>query len=146
MKPKPHKLHTLHVDDNTNSESESELFIDTIEEVNSLTMDEWKETILVNNVPVKFQLDTGAKCNVMSLATLKATCSEPKIRRKDVPLKSYSGHLIKPMGITSLTCRHRDQDFQVDFYIVREDVQAILGAKTCQEMMMVQRIYRRHSK
>lgn len=95
---KPHKLHTLHVDDNTNSESESELFIDTIEEVNSLTMDEWKETILVNNVPVKFQLDTGAKCNVMSLATLKATCSEPKIRRKDVPLKSYSGHLIKPMG------------------------------------------------
>lgn len=141
MKPKPHKLHTLHVDDNTNSESESELFIDTIEEVNSLTMDEWKETILVNNVPVKFQLDTGAKCNVMSLATVKATCSEPKIRRKDVPLKSYSGHLIKPMGITSLTCRHRDQDFQVDFYIVREDVQAILGAKTCQEMKMVQRIY-----
>lgn len=141
MKPKPHKLHTLHVDDNTNSESESELFIDTIEEVNSLTMDEWKETILVNNVPVKFQLDTGAKCNVMSLATLKATCSEPKIRRKDVPLKSYSGHLIKPMGITSLTCRHRDQDFQVDFYIVREDVHAILGAKTCQEMKMVQRIY-----
>lgn len=39
MKPKPHKLHTLHVDDNTNSESESELFIDTIED---LSMDEWK--------------------------------------------------------------------------------------------------------
>lgn len=86
MKPKLHKLHTLHVDDNTNSEYESELFIDTIEEVNYLSMDEWKEKILVNNIPVKFQLDTGAKCNVMSLATLKATCSEPKIQRKNVPL------------------------------------------------------------
>lgn len=42
MKPKPHKLHTLRVDDNTYSESEWELFIDTIEEVNSLSMDEWK--------------------------------------------------------------------------------------------------------
>lgn len=45
------------------------------------------------------------------------------------------------MGIISLTCRHRDQDFHVDFYIVREDVQAILGANTCQEMKMLQRIY-----
>lgn len=72
------------MDDKTNPESELVLFIDTIEEVNSMPMDEW---ILSHNVTAKYQLDTGAKCNVMSFAALKAACSEPIIQQKGVPLR-----------------------------------------------------------
>ena len=139
QKLKPRKLNTVDVD--TDSESDNELYVATIETVNSLAFDEWSETIHVNNVPVKFQLDTGAKCNVISLSTLTAVCPEAKIHKQEVPLRSYSGHLIKPIGVTSITCRYRDQDFKVNFYIVKSEVQAVLGAKTCQEMRMIQRIH-----
>lgn len=108
MKLKLYKFYIFYVDDNINFESELELFIDIIEEVNFLIMDEWKEIIFVNNVFVKFQLDIGVKCNVMFLVILKVICSEFKIWRKDVLFKLYFGYFIKFMGIIFFICCYRD--------------------------------------
>lgn len=137
---KPRKLNTVDVE--TDADDDHKLYVATLETVNTLQFDEWSETIYINNVPVEFQLDTGAKCNVISLSTLKVVCpAEVKIQKQEVSLRSYSGHLIKPMGVASLTCRYRDQDFHVNFYIVKGDVQAVLGAKAFQEMQMLKRIF-----
>ena len=138
QKPKPRKLNTVDVD--TDSESDNELYVATIETVNSLAFDEWSKTMHDNHVPEKFQLDTGEKCNIISLSTWKAVRPDSKIQKQEVPLRSYSGHL-KKKGFTSITCRDRDQDFKVNFYIVKSEVQAVLEAKTCQEMRMLQRIH-----
>ncbi|CAG2214759.1 unnamed protein product [Mytilus edulis] len=64
-----------------------------------LNTDEWTETINVNDVPVNFQLDTGAKCNVLSLNKLKTICSHPIITKQVSPLRSYSGHIIDTVGV-----------------------------------------------
>ena len=60
----------MNVLDISDTESE-ELFVAMIEKsVNTIQTDEWVETMFINNVPIKFQLDTEAKYNVLSNTTL----------------------------------------------------------------------------
>ncbi|CAG2241537.1 unnamed protein product [Mytilus edulis] len=61
--------------------NDDELFVATIDD-SELNTDEWTETINFNDVPVNFQLDTGAKCNVLSLHKLKTICSHPIITKQ----------------------------------------------------------------
>ena len=92
-------------------------------------------------MPISFQLDTGARCNVMSLNTLECTNLNPKLQPSDAPLKSYSGHMIDTVGMVYLPCVYKGQMTSVKFYIVDGDVQSVLGAKTCQTMGLVKRIH-----
>ena len=59
QKPKPTKLNTFDAD--TDSESDNELYIATIETVNSLAFDQWSETIHVNYV---CEVSIGHRCQV----------------------------------------------------------------------------------
>ncbi|CAC5366659.1 unnamed protein product [Mytilus coruscus] len=80
-------MHTLDIC----GESDDELFDATIDD-SELNTDEWTKTISVKDVPVSFQLDTGAKCIVLSLHKLKTMCSHPIITEQVTLLRSYSGH------------------------------------------------------
>ena len=127
----PQKLNVLDISD---TESE-ELFVAMIEKsVNTI------QTMIINNVPIKFQLDTGAKCNVLSKTTLNTLIIQTTILKPDAPLRSYSGHLIEPVGVVHLQCTRSNQIYNVKFYIVDRDVQPVIGAKTCQVMRLVKRI------
>ena len=134
----PKKLNVLDISD---TESE-ELFVAMIEKsVNTIQTDEWVETMIINNVPIKFQLDTGAKYNVLSKTTLNTLSIQTTILKPDAPLRSYSGHLIEPVGVVHLTCTRNNQIYNVKFYIVDRDVQPVIDAKTCQVMKLVKHIH-----
>ena len=118
------------------------LFVALIEKsVNAIQTEEWVETMIINNVPIKFQLDTGEKCNVLSKTTLNTLIIQTTILKPDAPLRSYSGHLIEPVGVVHLTSTRNNQIYNVNFYIVDRDVQPVIGAKTCQVMRLVKRIH-----
>ena len=53
-------VHLLEEDD-----SDDELFVGCITSINTEELSEWYEELTVQNKAVKFQLDTGAKCNVL---------------------------------------------------------------------------------
>jgi hypothetical protein len=99
------------------------------------------ETMIINNVPIKCQLDTEAKFNVLSKTTLNTLNIQTTILKPDAPLRSYSGHLIEPVGAVHLTCARSNQNYNVKFYIVDRDVQLVIGAKTCQVMKLVKCIH-----
>jgi len=46
-------------------DSDDELFVGCITSINTVELSEWYEELTVQNKAVKFQLDTGAKCNVL---------------------------------------------------------------------------------
>jgi hypothetical protein len=59
------KIHTIE----SNSSSDDECYVGSIETpVHSLD-NTWYETLEIGNQPIRFQLDTGAKYNVMSTKT-----------------------------------------------------------------------------
>ena len=95
----------------------------------------------INNVPITFQLDTGAKSNVLSKTTLNTLSIQTTIHKPDAPLRSYSGYLIEHVGVVHLACTRNNQNYNVKFYIVNRDVQQVIGAKTYQVLKLVNRIH-----
>ena len=108
--------------------------------VNSLT-NEWLLNAEICNKTVKLQLDTGAKCNVMSEKTLKLIDAHNELRQSNSILRSYSGHNLETVGHAVLPVKVKDQTYTVKFQIVKmEQAETILGAETCTEMNLIQRI------
>ena len=123
--------------------SEDELFIAMVQQVNSIQEenDEWTETLIINNTEIKFQLDTGAKCNVMSKSTFETTNLDLAFSKSDAPLRSYSGHIIKTLGSVILPCKYRKKMYQIKFHVINSEVQPVISAETCKEMGLVKRIH-----
>ncbi|XP_062574225.1 uncharacterized protein K02A2.6-like [Saccostrea cucullata] len=79
--------------------SDEEFFIGSVN-VNGDNHDvEWYETVKVKDTYIHFQLDTGAKCNVLSSADLKKIDKNWKVTPTCSPLKSFSGHNIRCAGL-----------------------------------------------
>lgn len=122
-------------DGESSSENDS-LYVNKIEEGSQL---DWQETIRVNNQKFIVKLDTGAQCNVISNEIAK------KIGAKIKPtntknLTSFSKHKLKVIGETVLNCKIKNITSEIKFKVINEEVPAILGNKSCQELGLILRI------
>ena len=100
-----HKQRVNTVDDSDSSDTE--YFVGTINQKDISTVNTgWYKTIEVEGVKVNFQLDTGAKCNIISHRVFKtlSRASDKKMTKSRARLTSYSGHHIKTLGTSNLTC------------------------------------------
>ena len=50
-------------------------------------------------------------------------------------LTSYSGHHIKTLGTTNLTCVCKNAEHNVQFFVTEMDSTAILGVEACQRLV-----------
>lgn len=126
------------------SDSESEeLFLGYIcADINTVET-EWSENIEINDRTVRFQLDTGAKCNVLPLTTFKElglNCDQLALSKTN--LKSYSGHRVKPVGNIILQCKYQDHVSDNSFEVVDLPSEPILGSASCSAMGLVKRTYK----
>jgi len=133
---KKHNVH--HVDKSSDSESESEFYVGMIT-VNAVNTD-WLIETNIKNKPVKMQLDTGAKCNVMSVNTFENLKLKCHVEKTDSILKSYSGHTMTTEGIVSLPVKVKDSVYEINFHLVQPNVETILGAEACVKMNLVKRV------
>jgi hypothetical protein len=123
------------------SENEDDQFyVGYIDTVNAVDLSEWQEYLKINNKQVAVQLDTGAKCNVMSLKTFQNTEVKEKIQATAAQLKSNSGHAINIHDTATLLCKQKDNTYKIKFFIAEADVPSILSAQTCTELKLVQRV------
>ena len=134
---KPRKVHYVQ----ENSSDDDQLFVGSVETVHAVDMKEWHESLKITNKVVQEQLDTGAMCNVISLKTLQSLGIKLEVKKPEAQLKSYSGHMIKTRGVTTLPCEHKGQQYQVKFHIVDIDAPPVLSAQTCKELGLVKRIH-----
>ena len=83
---------------NTVDSSDTEYFVGTIHQKDISAVNKgWYKTIEIEGVKVNFQLDTGAKCNIISHGVFKtlSRASDKKMTKSRARLTSYSGHNIK---------------------------------------------------
>ena len=99
--------------------------------------EEWSTTLDVSSVPVKFHLDTGAKCNVLNKHTFRKLQVSTPVDKLDYKLKSYSNHIIPAEGIVHLPVKHDNIDHMLKFYIVDLEAPNVLGAETCKNLDLV---------
>ena len=78
-------IHYVEEDEDSNEE----LFVGCITSVNAVNMGEWYEDIRIGSKTVKFQLDTGAKVNVISAKVIQDLDIGCHHEKTQVKLKSY---------------------------------------------------------
>ena len=115
--------HELDMDD-----SDDDLF-----EVHGLqsvaTKNEIHCSVNVNGQDVPMKIDTGAKCNVMSLQLFKAIRSNEKINREtSISLIAYGGTTMQTLGTTTINGVLSNQTHvSLVFHIIDKQVSTILG-------------------
>ena len=100
---------------------------------------DWKATILLNKQKTTFKLDTGAQCNVISKDKYNQISTKP-LRPSHARLMAFGGAKLNPCGKTTISCRHKDKQYAVEFEVVDQNVPNILGLKACTEMNLIQRV------
>ena len=110
-------------------------------------MGEWYEDLSIGSKTVKFQLDAGAKVNVVSYKVIQNLDIECHFKKSQATLKSYSGHQIPAKGVMTLPCEYKSKVFHVKFHVVDVEAPAVPSAQTCKDMGLLARInsFQQHS-
>ena len=81
---------------------------------------------------INIKIDTGAKCNVISLQFFKSLkVDSPMMCPSGIKLLSYSGDKIDTCGKVLLECTYRNIPQKIHFYVVNKPVMPIVGLQTC---------------
>ncbi|XP_065226097.1 uncharacterized protein LOC135849531 isoform X2 [Planococcus citri] len=113
--------------------------VDAVE--NNTNVDEWYETIKVNNTEIKMKLDCGAQCNVMPFNILKKIDKSIKPIPSNIRLSLYGKQSkIETIGSVILKCRVRKRFRKIKFQVVDCCDNVILGLKSCHNLNLVRRV------
>jgi hypothetical protein len=84
-------------------------------------------TLKLDGMAVKLKVDTGAKCNVMPLDTLRRVSPNKHINEEEkVELEAYGGHTFFSEGTTTFDCYRNNNTHKILFHIVDKPGQRIL--------------------
>ena len=120
-------------EDSDSGDSEHSLFIGAITSKTKVTGDECHTSLQVQNLTVRFKVDTGSQVNILPQAMYDKLSTKPLMTKPVTKLTSYSGGNLKVVGCTRLMCEHR----QLEFHIVDTTQDPILGLSASQELGIV---------
>ena len=103
--------------------------------------DDWTIKSIIYDNEIQMQIDTGARCNVISQNVLKQMKIKTALKKTDSKLRSYSGHTIKPLGSIKLPCYFNNNIYEIEFQVIEQNATTILGSETCQKIGLIRRRY-----
>ena len=95
----------------------------------------WNAALKIHSRDIKFKIDTGAQCNVMSFMQ----ASKQPLSRSKARLVAFGGQRITPVGKAVLLCEHKNKFRPIEFEVV-DNVSNVLGLGTCEELGLVKRV------
>ena len=142
MSRRPKPVHTVESDDDYDEIKTVEL--NPVDEINAVAARKFPKrlfaTINVGKTPVRFQLDSGASCNVISAKTLENCSGEVELKKTTKRLSMYNRTTVQPLELCQLElCNTKNGNvYQVEFTALRQDCTPLLGSETTQEMDLIQ--------
>ena len=129
--------------DQKESEEDSSLFVYSVESSCVTEDEQFYEEVEVEGTQVRFQLDSGAKANVMSRKTFNSLKFKPppRLEKTNTVLISFSKYKLKPCGEVVLKTRYKDRIEDVKFFIVDPEVDSVLSRNTCVKLGLLKRVY-----
>ena len=130
-------------DDSGDCGDESSFFVYAVESNSLAEEEQFHETVELDGTQVRFQLDSGAEANTIFLKTynsLKCRPLPPLIKTRTV-LVSFSKHELKPRGEVGLTARYKDQEENVQFFVVDTEVESMLSGNSLLKLGLLKRVY-----
>ena len=72
--------------------------------------DKWIVDISVLSKEVQFRIDTGAKCNTLTLDSYQLLLHTGELKRSNKVLRSYTNHKVKPVAAVDLPLKYKDRN------------------------------------
>ncbi|KAK0143702.1 hypothetical protein N1851_008363 [Merluccius polli] len=126
-----------------NSPEEEMLDINlTVEEVpvEIVADDKWSVDIRVLSQEVQFRIDTGAKCNTLTLDCYQLLLHTGELKRSNKMLRSYSNHKVKPIAAVDLPLKYKDREADAELEIVDIVQENVLSGTTAEALGLIVRL------
>lgn len=106
----------------------------------------WMQVCQVNDVEIKFKLDTGSDINILSYGQFKKMKPVTSLKPWSSEIKVYGGNVIEPEGYAHLECKSNNIVKFLPFVVFKESkyircVEPILGLEACESLGLVQRCH-----
>lgn len=80
------------------------------------------------NVPIQMELDTGSAVSIISNDDYVRFQERAPLRSTSTKFETYTGELVIPLGITSVSVRYDGKDYRdMSLYVVKNSVSALIG-------------------
>ena len=106
----------------------------------ALPDDKWTIRCRVENKQIKFKIDTGARCNTLTLSDYQKIQHEGELKRSTKLLRTYSNHQIKPVAVAELSLEHNSNLATTTFHIVDIDQENVLSGNTAEALQLISRL------
>ena len=92
--------------------------------------------VIVDNTPIKMEVDTGASFTIISRSTHAEIFSSYKLKPTDVRLRTYTGDSLPIFGQFTARVQYQDQDIPLLFVVAGEDGPTLLGRNWLQALRL----------
>ena len=103
--------------------------------------DDWTIKSIIYDNEIQMQIDTGARCNVISQDVIIQMKIKTALKKTESKLRSYSGQTIKPLGSVKLPCYFNNNIYEIEFQVIEQNATTILASETCQKIGLIQRMF-----
>jgi hypothetical protein len=85
------------------------------------------------------KLDTGAEVNVIPIKTYKTLASSTRIplRKPTLNLIAYNGKPVPVKAVCELQCKHRGEEYDLEFYITESPSEPVLSIAACKRLNLI---------
>ena len=140
------KIHTVQTESESDSDYDEIKTIDfePDDEINAVMATEFPKrlfaTVHVGETPVRFQLDSGASCNVISAKTLEKCIGKVVLRSTTRMLAMHNKTTVQPLGLCQVELRNSKNGkwYEAKFTVLKEECTPLLGSETIQQMNLIQ--------
>lgn len=101
---------------------------------------DWTVQALIKNVTVELKVDTGAQANLLPYGIYSKLNPRQSLHPSGAILRSYSGDVIKHIGIMRAEVSLNGRIATLSFFVVRKGRQAILGLEASEQLGLISRV------
>ncbi|XP_060069286.1 uncharacterized protein K02A2.6-like [Ylistrum balloti] len=102
---------------------------------------DWKAHLDVNGQTLTVEIDSGARCNVLSKDSASKFLSDSQIEESDVIINGVSGRPLKACGMVTLPCAYKSVKRLVEFQILDTATRVnLLGREDCVQFGLIARV------
>lgn len=135
-------VHTLKVEalEETDDEILNISLTDVVLPAAALPVDKWSVHLMILSQKVQFKIDTGAKCNTLTLDSYQQLVHTGELKRSNKLLRSYSNHKLKPVAAVDLSVQYKQCATDAEFEIVDIAQESVLSGATAEALGLIARL------
>lgn len=129
-----------HISPNEQESDDEILAIYSNTAVSNQTDDKWVQILSASGTHIPFKIDTGAKCNTITVNDYQAISGHCPLRATSKVLRTYSNHHIHPVGTANIELQHRATTVTEEFQVVNLVQENVISGAVAESLGLLNRI------